>query len=187
MPTDRGRSGRSTSSGEPAAKLAPAMAGGGELVGTTTSWSLADAFVAAGVCVTAALLFAPFLLQSQISAQRQVCEEKMQRIGAGLLEYARLSDGQLPMVPESGPLSFAAVYAPTLIESQLIDDPCCFLCPTAGGSDAEQPLFVPSLAQIRAASHQQVRTWRTDLKQSYAYSLGYQDEAGELPPTIGAW
>jgi len=146
----------------------------------STQWSMADAFVVAGVCITAALLFAPTLITSQIVAQRNLCAFRLRELGNALQVYSAAHQGDFPIVEARGPRAFAGVYAPTLVADNLLVDPTLILCPESCAADPKLPCFLPSLPQIDRASAAELYALRSTAGGNFAYALPYRNERGEI-------
>lgn len=139
------------------------------------SYSLSDAVVLALVGLAAFTLFLPALANSRYAARITACQNNLRMLGMHLIDYScRRSDGQFPFVPLAGNRSFAGIYAPVLVENELIPtDGSLPVCPgsdIAGQSDRRR---IPSLGEIDAADG----LWLTRLQEqaggSYAYSIGF--------------
>lgn len=151
--------------------------------GSSGSWSLADAIVVAGVCATAALLFAPVLFVGRNQAQQNICQYNLQQVGLGLIGYANHFDQQLPFVPATGPRAAAGIYAPTLLDARMVTDPTVFACPTrrdlvAGTQEVSRDM-IPELSQVDNATDKQWKLWRFSMGGDFAYVLGYINADGK--------
>jgi len=145
-----------------------------------TSWSVVDAFVVAGVCLTAALLFAPALITSRITAQRQLCASRLRELGQAFEIYSDQHQGNLPIVAASGSQAFAGVYAPILRDRGLLPDSQYLLCPEAVHSQQlPSELAMPTLSQIDQAAPNDWRLYSNTAGGNFAYALPYLNERGE--------
>ncbi|MDA0659245.1 MAG: hypothetical protein O2931_01925 [Planctomycetota bacterium] len=143
------------------------------------SWSVADAFVVAGVCITAALLFAPALITSRISAQRQLCASRLRDLGEAFALYSAQHQDELPVIPTSGPRGFAGIYAPVLRDAGLLSDPNWIICPESHAVDSTRVHnLAPTLSQIDRGTANDL-DWCRAAGGSYAYALPYLDQHGQ--------
>lgn len=170
----------SRSSGDVNTPPSPQFRSAAEPAVGSVSWSVADAFVIAGVCITAALLFAPALITSRISAQRQLCASRLRDLGESFALYSAQHQGELPVIPTSGPRSFAGIYAPVLRDAGFLSDPNWIVCPEACSTDST-PVhgIVPTLSQIDRGTASELSLWCNAAGGNYAYALPYLDQNGQ--------
>jgi hypothetical protein len=95
----------------------------------------------------------------------------------GLLHYAEAHAGHFPSLPTRGNEAAGGLYAPILREGGYVssDDP--FFCPAtdlADNSAARRSL--PTRAQVRTATGENLRALRKKLGGSYGYNLGYVEQ-----------
>ncbi len=137
------------------------------------SWSLSDLIVAGGVVAATALLFFPAIANSRFHARLATCRNNMRQVGVALTEYSQSNGGYFPRVPARGNLAVAGVYAPTLMENELITGQQFFLCPSS--ELAEQPgrFRIPTLAEMRSASGRQLARLQRLAGGSLGYNLGH--------------
>jgi hypothetical protein len=137
--------------------------------------------VAVGVCVAACALIFPLIHASRAHSQVAACANKLREIGLALTGYSERHNGLFPEVAESGNLSAAGVYAPTLVESGYLGDSRIVICP--GSPLADRPGFrIPKLDEIRQATPERLHELRAAMGGSYAYAIGYR-ENGRYKPT----
>jgi hypothetical protein len=141
-----------------------------------------DRAIMAASALAACILVAPLLLESIAAARARRAERNLQRVAGALQGYAE-SHRMYPTPPDSGPLSRAGLYAPTLVsEHRLVADDGTVLVPDT--ELARRGDFrVPTLDQLRAAEgtprfDEMVRTMGGD----YGYTLGHRDASGALQP-----
>lgn len=145
------------------------------------SWRGVDMAVALAICVAGLALVLPLINTSRANSQVAICANKLREIGLALTGYSERNGGLFPQVPESGNLSAAGVYAPTLIDAGFLKDSRLVICP--GSPLAERANFsIPRLDEIRNADRQHLAELRRVMGGSYAYVLGYRDN-GKLRPT----
>ena len=148
-------------------------ASGRESSGRRRRWTVADFVVAAGVCVAAACLFFPAIINSRYHHQLNVCQMKMRDIGLALTDYS-MNDrrGMFPAVPAKGNLAVAGMYAPTLLENGFVKDPNVFYCPAKSNTIV---LKIPSVDVIRSLSAEapELEVVQGDMGGDYAYTLGF--------------
>ncbi len=141
-----------------------------------------DRAIMAASALAACILVAPLLLESIAAARARRAERNLQRVAGALQGFAE-SHRMYPTPPESGPLSRAGLYAPTLVsEHRLVADDGTVLVPDT--ELARRGDFrVPSLDELKAAVgtprfEEMVRTMGGD----YGYTLGHRDASGVLQP-----
>lgn len=141
-----------------------------------------DRIIVAATAVAAAVLVFPLLLESIAESRSRRAERNLQRLAGGLQGYAE-SHRTYPTPPDSGPLSRAGLYAPTLVaEHRIVADDGTVLVPgTALSRDTS--FRVPSLDELKAAVgtpqfEQLVRQMGGD----FGYTLGHRDATGVLQP-----
>lgn len=143
----------------------------------TCAWRAQDVAVAVGVMLAAALLVFPAVLASRSRAQIDACALKLHKLWTAHDTFSRAHAGFFPSVPLSGNRAGAGVYAPELRDAGLIADDDV-LCPAAElAADAE--FRVPTLAELTAATGDELHRLRGQMGGSYGYSLGYLDPRGE--------
>jgi hypothetical protein len=141
-----------------------------------------DRAIIAASALAASILLAPLLLDSIAQSRALRARRNLQQVSAKLQEYAE-AHRVYPTPPDSGPLSRAGLYAPTLVsEHRLVADDGTLLVPDSalarrGGHR------VPTLEELRAAVgtpqfDELVRSMGGD----YGYTLGHRDAAGVLQP-----
>ena len=99
-------------------------------------WRAADLVVAVGVCVAIMAMVFPLVHASRARSQIAACANKLREIGLALTGYSERQNGLFPEVAESGNLSMAGVYAPTLVDSGFLDDSRIVICPGSKLADA---------------------------------------------------
>lgn len=141
-----------------------------------------DRAIIAASALAASILLAPLLLDSIAQSRALRARRNLQQVSAKLQDYAQ-AHRIYPTPPDSGPLSRAGLYAPTLVsEHRLVADDGTLLVPDSalarrGGHR------VPTLEELREA----VGTPRFDelvrsMGGDYGYTLGHRDAAGVLQP-----
>jgi len=172
----------SRAAGDVARGSHPARFGLSAPVDAARSWlsrfRAADVAVAAALLVAATVLLIPAIQSSRFNARLQTCQYNLQRIGAALMQYGQQHAGFLPYVPPEGRLANAGVYAPTLIEAELIEGPSSVVCPDSPLAERRERFQIPTLDELRRATPGQAVAMHRDLGGSYGYSLGYIDERG---------
>ena len=152
------------------AALPPAMAG--EIL-PRSRWSLADAVVLAGICLSAAMLFFPAIAQSRYAARLAACQNNLRELGIALVDYSeKAGRGYFPKVPADGNQSFAGIYGPELRDRGYLADARFVLCPSSTVA-AQCPDFeMPTLLEIDRAIGTELVMLHRRAGGSYAYSLG---------------
>ena len=134
------------------------------------SWTMSDFVVAAGVCVAAACLFFPALVNSRYHAQRLACEKNLGELGTAMAAYSSDNGGYLPAVPTSGKYARAGIYAPKLLAKNGHLSSSSFHCPANARTIV---LRIPSLKDIYSAEETQLVKLYETMGGDYAYSLGF--------------
>ena len=91
------------------------------LAAESSGWTFSDFVVAAGICLAAACLFFPAVLNSRYNARLAHCQNNMRQLGRAFQEYSESNNGYFPAVPAKGKLAFAGSYAAMLRDKNLID------------------------------------------------------------------
>lgn len=143
-----------------------------------------DRAIIAATALAACLLVAPLLLDSVAQARARRAERNLMRTSTALQGYAD-AHGMFPTPPDSGPLSRAGLYAPTLVSDQrLAGDDGTLLCPDSELSRSGT-FRVPTLEELKAAVgtprfEELVRSMGGD----YGYTLGHRDANGTLQRNV---
>ncbi len=120
-------------------------------------WSRPNVLVGIGVCCLILGLVAPMLLRVQHTHQIQLCQNNLRMLHQGVISYAAQHEGRFPMIAQE---AAGATQSPTqfmhiLHDQGYLPSNPSFACPDAVAST-------------------------TELGNTYAYPLGYRDEAGRL-------
>ena len=141
-----------------------------------------DRLIIGATAVAACILVAPLLVDAISESRARRAERNLQRLSTALQGYAE-AHGVYPTPPDSGPLSRAGLYAPTLVAAErIVADDGTVLCPDSALS-RQGGFRVPTLEELRAAVgtpkfEEMIRTMGGD----YGYTLGHRDAAGALQP-----
>lgn len=152
--------------------------------GGASSRAWLDRMIIGATALAACVLVAPLLLDAIEESRARRAERNLQRISAALQGYAE-SHRFYPTPPDSGPLSRAGLYAPTLVsEERIVADDGTILCPDTELS-RRGDFRIPSLEELQAAVgtprfEELVRTMGGD----YGYTLGHRNSAGVLQPNL---
>lgn len=158
----------------------PFTAAEDEAVASPRMWL--DRMIMAATALAACVLVGPLLLDAITESRARRAERNLQKTSLGLQGYAE-SHRVFPTPPDSGPLSRAGLFAPTLVsENRLVADDGTLLVP---GTSLERSgkFRIPSLQELEAAVgtpqfEEMVRTMSGD----YGYTLGHRDASGTLQP-----
>jgi hypothetical protein len=131
---------------------------------------MADLLVAACVLVAGTLVLFPAVNYSRYNAQLAGCQNNLRQVGQALLQYSQFHGGYLPELPTSGKEAAAGLYAPILREEGYLDADEVFVCP---GSSWPGKFRMPTRAELRAASGEQLRALKRSLGGAYGFNLGY--------------
>ena len=145
-------------------------------------WAPIDVAVAVGIMLTAAAVFFPAVNHARAMARRAGCEDNLREIGAALVAYSDDHGGEFPSIEARVPLSVAGVYAPKLISGRRIDNDRAFVCPSSALAAERDTFRVPSVEQLLGAGAEQLAQWHRTMGGSYAFSLGYRDDANKYRP-----
>jgi hypothetical protein len=146
----------------------------------TRAWL--DRAIMAASALAACVLVAPLLLDSIAQSRARRAERNLLKTSGALQGYAD-AHRVFPTPPDSGPLSRAGLYAPTLVsEQRLVADDGTLICPDTPLSKSGT-FRVPTLEELNAAVgtpqfEEMVRTMGGD----YGYTLGHRDGSGALQP-----
>ena len=142
-----------------------------EASGGVRRWTVADFVVAAGVCLAAACLFFPAIVNSRYHSQLAICQNKMKDVGRALVSYSQADErGMFPVIPNEGKLSVAGVYAPMLVENGHITDADKFYCPAKSQTVV---LRIPHSKDVLSAEGNQLVSLHRSMGGDYAYILGF--------------
>jgi len=148
-------------------------------------WSLVDVAVAAGILIAAGMLFFPAINHSRFNAQVARCQNNLATIGHALTDYSSKDpQGNYPVIPVSGRLSAAGMYAPQLLKSGYVAprDANVFHCSMEA---CQQPKIapIPTMEELQEASPQEAAKLVRNAGGSYGYTLGHMDAQGVYHPT----
>lgn len=136
---------------------------------TRLAWLDSLVTLVAGIVLLTILL--PSIWYSRESARRIGCSDNLRNLSEALTSFASLdSEGRLPRIEQSGPLSFAGVYAIRLKEADLLPSSSWLWCPSS--ADFETKQTVPSMDVYLASSPDRQRLYRYTSGGTYAFSLG---------------
>lgn len=148
-------------------------------------WSFVDVAVAAGILIAAGMLILPALNHSRFNAQLARCQNNLGTIGRAMGDYsAKDPQGNYPVIPVSGHLSAAGLYAPKLIQSGHIaqEKANVFSC-SLDGCKQQDIVPIPTMTELEGASKDQARKLLRHAGGSYGYTLGHMDSDGVYHPT----
>jgi prepilin-type processing-associated H-X9-DG protein len=149
----------------------------------TARWSVADAIVATGICLAAALLFFPAISNSRYVARLLACENNLREIGIALADYSdKAGAGHFPAVSSHGNRAFAGVYAPTLFDGGYLDRPEATLCPASVWVGRSEPYVLPTLTEIDLATGYELIALQKTAGGSFGYNLGVVQDGRHVAP-----
>jgi hypothetical protein len=140
-------------------------------------WGALDVAASAAILAAAAMLFFPAVNSSRFDARVAACQSNLLAIARGLENYGENHQQQLVTIPESGNLSIAGVYAPTLHEAGYVTQSKSFYCPGAqtardAVAAAEAPR-IPRISEMERAIGEELRQLQRRAGGSFGYTLGY--------------
>ncbi len=145
---------------------------------SSSSWTLSDMIVAAGVCFAMAMLLAPAVNQSRHQARIMACASNLQQVGLASLQYRQYFHGYFPYVPVRGNQAVAGVFALRLIDHGFLPNHRVFVCPGSETLDSADEPSWPTMAQLNAAIGAEVLRLHQQIGGTYAYAVGYRDADG---------
>ncbi len=149
---------------------------------STTVVRFADAIVAVGVALAAAALLLPAMQQSRHTARRAACQNNLRYVGAAMLQYANLHNGQTPRVPATGKDAAGGIVAVQLADSGIVDRESLasvLVCPSSPLAARLQThgiqVRIPTREELLASEGKRLALLRRMMGGSYAYRIGYMD------------
>jgi len=141
-----------------------------------SSWGVPDVTVGLAIAAALMMLVIPAIHYSRFSSRITACQDNLRQLGEALVAYSGHHDDCFPTVPVSGRLSFAGMYAPTLLSNGYLRDPRWVFCPGAPLADAEDR-SVPTVDQIvtEPSREARLRLCRT-AGGSYGYTFSYEED-----------
>jgi hypothetical protein len=137
-------------------------------------YSVSDSIVLALVVLIAFTLLFPALANSRYQARKTACHANLWQLGQGLFSYSDLQSNRFPLVPISGSRSFAGVFAPILLEHQLLPPKSPpLICPGSELAAQADLWSLPDLQEIDHAEGRRLVWLQNRAGGSYAYCVGY--------------
>ncbi|HMO15938.1 MAG TPA: hypothetical protein PKD64_17665 [Pirellulaceae bacterium] len=127
--------------------------------------------LAACIAVMAAVLI-PALQANRFYARVITCQNNLREAGMALLKYSDEHGSRFVPIPQSGPLAVAGIYAPQLIERQLVEQDHIFFCAERSTLAAEVR-SIPSFQQIEQADEDSLLKLQQLMGGDFGYSLGF--------------
>lgn len=155
-----------------------------EAADSRSRWRLLDWTVMGGICLAAAAIFFPAVVNSQFLARMNSCQNNLREIGMSLAHFAEIPGrGYFPAVPRSGPQACAGIYRPTLVDQRFLTDERVAVCPGSYYREELLARSAPTLEELDRATGLQLRELQRLAGGTYAYVLGIQVN-GELRPVL---
>jgi len=139
--------------------------------GESRTWVVADFVVAAGVCLAAACLFFPAVVNSRYTAQMIGCQNNQRELAQSLIDYSMQNNGYFPQIPADGNTAAAGLYAVALAEKGMMPDERQLLCPAKGNQAIV--VRIPRMKDLLDARGPQLVSFHRTMGGDYAYNLGY--------------
>ncbi|MHB8971519.1 MAG: hypothetical protein ACYC3X_08425 [Pirellulaceae bacterium] len=137
-------------------------------------YAVSDCIILTLVVLIAFTLFLPALANSRYQARKVACQENLWTLGKGLFSYSELQLNRFPLVRISGNRSFAGVFAPILLEHELLEpENPPLVCPGSELAAERDGWFLPTLLEIDQATGPRLRILQDRAGGSYAYCVGY--------------
>lgn len=163
----------------PMRPMSPARDGGGPATGR--GFWLDRALLAASA-LAACFLILPLVAEAITDSRARRVERRLQTLASSIHGYGE-SHRIYPTPPDSGPLSRAGLYAPTLVsEHRLVADDGTVLVP---GSDLDRRrgFRVPTLEEVQAAAGTpRFEELMSTMGGDFGYTLGHRGPDGALQP-----
>jgi hypothetical protein len=143
-----------------------------------------DRLIVAASALAASVLVGPLLLDAIEDSRARRTERNLQKVASALQGHAE-THRAYPTPPDSGPLSRAGLYAPTLVsEHRLVADDGTVLVP-GSRRGREKEFRIPTLDELKAAVgtpqfDELIRTMGGD----FGYTLGHRAADGRLVPNL---
>lgn len=139
-------------------------------------WRRADVLIAACLLLTVVGGILPAMLRMKTNSAVIACQNNLRQFYVALQTYrdqhSEHSYPDLDKLPE--PRKVAGMVVPILNDAGVLPQTASIRCPANGCAIACQM----TLAELRAMSDEDFQVHAPQLSLSYAYSLGYRDEAG---------
>lgn len=133
-------------------------------------------------------IFLPTVLRARFESRRIQCMDNLRYLGAGLIDWAGISSNQrIPAVAVEGPAAFAGVYAIRLNEAGLLESPARLICvsqPRNPVYSYQEPLQLPSMAQIALLSSDEISFFQRVAGGDFAYNLGVVEAGRVMAPRL---
>ncbi len=148
---------------------------------TRLAWIDSLVTLAAGIVILSILI--PSVWSSRETARRLSCANNLRELGHALNLFASSnSENRLPIIEESGPLSFAGIYAVRLKQMGLLDTSKWIWCSAVDGLDVGKE--IPSVQSYLAGTPWQQQSWRYLTGGSYSYNLGNMSNGEYSTPCL---
>ena len=141
-----------------------------------------DMVVGACVLIVGFALIFPAIVRSRHMAQRAACERNLQQLALALQSYSERANGYFPAIPLKGNRAFAGVFAPMLVENELVEQPGVFVCPSSKLASGDSDWQMPSLEEIDQNKGRSLAQAREAASGSYGYNLGVGVDGQYQPP-----
>ena len=143
---------------------------------TRSRWRLADWVVVGGICLAAAALFFPAILNSRLSARIAYCQNNLRELGLALTQFSEATHERFfPAVAIEGNRAFAGIYAPILSNNGYISDSNLVICPASSVAQEHENNRIPTVEEIDRARGDRILILQRQAGGSYAYTVGYLD------------
>ncbi|MBN2578958.1 MAG: hypothetical protein JXB10_08200 [Pirellulales bacterium] len=140
-----------------------------------------DMVMAATVAVTAGFLIFPALQNGRFLAQKTACQENLHELGKALTQYSQLNGGYFPRINPRGRLAAAGIYAPVLLQNQLLHDVSQVVCPGSQLAAQRSSFHVPTYRELELSPPVTLARFRPTMGGSYGYNLGYVHNGAYQP------
>ncbi len=148
-------------------------------------YNMADGLVLALVALTAITILMPALVNSRYESRKVACQNNLRIVSLALIQDSLRHANRFLEVPESGNRAFDGIFAPILVDRQLLPvNTTALLCPGVGPRGEVVSWRVPTLAEIDAARELELQRLRAMAGGNYSFAVGYTDQQNRYLPIV---
>ena len=165
-----------------ASKLRPAIS---ERLLHPTTWSVSNVLVGTALLLICAGILFPAISYARNNSRIVACQDNLRQVGAAMMNYSSINDGNFVAIPSAGNLAASGCYAPILKDAGLVEDDSIFAC--AGISAQQPPVHIAAREQIESAENEEeINHYRRTMGGHYGYTMGYcENEKYCAPRSLG--
>lgn len=147
---------------------------------TRSRWLRSDVLVAASILLLILPIAPPALYYMRQQQNIAACQNNLRGFYQALVGYSQLHDRQFPMASATPPRNYAGIVVPALSEGGWLNSSVSIECPGNGSFNPPTTLSLADLDREHALRPEQFEQDIRRLSGCYGYSLGYQNERGQL-------